>query len=492
MAATFRQPNIVLIVSDDHGYADRSALGIDPDVHTPALDRLAAEGVSCSQAYVTAPICSPSRAGLISGQYQQRWGAQWFDSSAFPDHLPSLAERLRDAGYATGYLGKVHYGREDIGDRACPPHHGFDESYYGLAGKQVGRLNYLRHSHTAVESYGPEASRMMAVQPLLDGDEEVELEGFLTAELGRRAREFVARHEEEPFFLMLAFNAVHNFCFQLPDDELAKRGLAKFPDWDPAMSSYVDWYDGAISPYLPDGRAYYLAQLDLMDAQIGLLLDELGTRGLADDTLVVYTTDNGGSMCNFGVNTPLRGTKYTLWEGGIRVPYLVRWPGGGIAGGRTNDALTSTLDLYPTLLSAAGAPAERWAHSDGLNQLPVLRGDTAAPTGAPGAGHADTSGAGHADTSGAGHDALHWDCGFQWAVRHGDWKLHHASAGRHAEALRRGEHTDVGVGERLTHLGDDLGETTDLSAEHPEIVERLRARHAAWRADVGLPSMTQP
>ncbi|MGH3490638.1 MAG: sulfatase family protein [Actinopolymorphaceae bacterium] len=472
MAATPRQPNIVLIVSDDHGYADRSALGIDPDVHTPSLDRLAAEGVSSTQAYVTAPICSPSRAGLIGGQYQQRWGAQWFDSSAFPDHLPSLAERLRDAGYATGYLGKVHYGREDKGDRACPPHHGFAESYYGLAGKQVGRLNYLRHSGAAVESYGPEASRTMAVQPLLDGDEECELEGFLTAELGRRARDFVTRHEDEPFFLMLAFNAVHNFCFQLPDDELAKRGLAKFPDWDPAISSYVDWYDGAISPYLPDGRAYYLAQLDLMDAQIGLVQDELERRGLADDTLVVYTTDNGGSMCNFGVNTPLRGTKYTLWEGGIRVPFVTRWPAGGVAGGRTNDALTSTLDLYPTLLSAAGVAPEAWDHTDGLDQLPALRGES--------------GGDGHGV---AGHEALHWDCGFQWAVRQGDWKLHHADAGRHADALMRSEHTDIGVGQRLTHLGDDIGETTDLSAEHPEIVERLRARHTAWRTEVGLPSL---
>jgi arylsulfatase A-like enzyme len=466
MAGTTRQPNIVLIVSDDHGYADRSALGIDPDVHTPNLDRLAAEGVSSSQAYVTAPICSPSRAGLISGQYQQRWGAQWFDSSAFPDHLPSLAERLRDAGYATGYLGKVHYGQEKKGDRACPPHHGFAESYYGLAGQQVGRLNYLRHSRAAVESYGPEASRTMAVQPLLDGDEECELEGFLTDELGRRARDFVARHEAEPFFCMLAFNAVHNFCFQLPDDELARRGLAKFADWDPSVSSYVDWYDGAISPYLPDGRAYYLAQLDLMDAQIGLLLDELEDRGLADDTLVVYTTDNGGSMCNFGVNTPLRGTKYTLWEGGIRVPFLTRWPAGGITGGRTNDTLTSTLDLYPTLLSAAGAPPEHSAHSDGLDQLPALRAERGA----------------------SGHQTLHWDCGFQWAVRDGDWKLHHASAGPHADALRRGEHTDVGVGQRLTHLGDDTGETTDLSADHPEIVERLDALHAAWRTEVGLAS----
>jgi arylsulfatase A-like enzyme len=467
-ASTQSRPNVVLIVSDDHGYADRSALGLDPDVCTPALDRLAAEGVSATQAYVTAPICSPSRAGLISGQYQQRWGAQWFDSSSFPNHLPSLAERFRDLDYTTAYFGKVHYGREDRGDRACPPHHGFQETFYGLAGKQMGRLNYLHHSQAAVERYGPEASWCMAVQPMLEGDTECELEGFLTAELGRRARDFIARQDDRPFFLMLAFNAVHNFCFQLPDEELAKRGLEKYDDWDPTLSSYVDWYDGAIWPNLPNGRAYYLAQLELMDAEIGRLLDELDRRGIADNTIVVYTTDNGGSTCNFGVNTPLRGTKYTLWEGGIRVPFLVRWRAGGITGGRTTDALTSTLDLYPSLLSAAGAPPESWEHSDGLDQLSAWRGDP----------------------SSTGHAALHWDCGFQWAVREGDWKLHHADPGRHADALRRTEHTDIGVGERLTNLANDIAETTDLSADHPDIVERLRARHAAWRDEVGLTAST--
>lgn len=456
------KPNVVFVFSDDHGYADRGALGIDPAVRTPALDRLAAEGVSCSNAYVTAPICSPSRAGLIGGQYQQRWGARWFDTSGFPDHLPTLAESLRDEGYATGYFGKVHYGNEQKGDRACPPHHGFDETYYGLAGQQQGRLNYLRHSRAAVEEYGEEASWRMAVQPMLEADDEVELEGFLTDELGRRARAFVGRHQDEPFFLMLAFNAVHNFCFQLPDEELDRRGLAKIDDWDASLSSYVDWYDGAIWPDLPDGRAYYLAQLELMDAQIGALLDHLESLGLGDDTIVVYSTDNGGSTCNFGLNTPLAGTKYTLYEGGIRVPYLVRWPNGGVDGGRTYDGITSTLDLFPTLLSAAGAAPEVWEHSDGIDQLPGLR----------------------AEPDATGHDVLHWDCGFQWAVREGDWKLRYAEAGKHADALRRTEHADIGAGHTLVNLRDDIAEVHDLSTEHPDIVDRLTRRHQEWLAEI--------
>jgi hypothetical protein len=187
-------PNVILIVSDDHGYADRRATGHHPDVHTPALDRLAAQGVSCSDAYVTAPICSPSRAAIISGAYQQRWGAMWFGSSRFPDERSSLAERFAELGYATGYFGKVHYGPEERGDRACPPHHGFADTYYGLAGQQQGRLNYLHHSRAAVEEYGAEASWRMAVQPMLAGDTEVELDGHLTGELGQRVRGFVDDH----------------------------------------------------------------------------------------------------------------------------------------------------------------------------------------------------------------------------------------------------------------------------------------------------------
>lgn len=456
------RPNVLLIVSDDHGYGDRSRLGRCPDVSTPALDRLAAGGVDCTDGYVSAPICSPSRAGLIAGRYQQRWGARWFDSSRFAPDGASLAERFADLGYATGYFGKVHYGPEQPGDRACPPHHGFAESYYGLAGRQMGRLNYLHHSRAAVEAYGPEASWRMAVQPMFDGDDESELEGFLTAELGGRARDFIGRHADEPFFCMVAFNAVHNFCWQLPPDELARRGLPEFGDWDERTSAYADWYDGAISPNLPNGRAYYLAQLELMDAEIGRVLDDLDARGLADDTIVVYLTDNGGSTCNYGNNAPLAGTKYTVWEGGIRVPYTVRWPAGGVRGGRSVSGLVSSLDLYPTLLAAAGAPAEAYPDCDGIDQLPLLRGER--------------------DT---GHDTLYWDCGWQWAIRRGDWKLRYCDGDAPAAAgIRTVEHADPGAGLGLYHLGDDIGETTNLAGTHPDLVAELAADHERWRASL--------
>jgi arylsulfatase A-like enzyme len=455
-----RPPNILLIVSDDHGYADRGGLGVHPDVRTPALDRLAAEGVSCTDAYVTAPICSPSRASIISGRYQQRWGGQWFDSAAFPPYdVPTLAEVLRDQGYRTGYFGKVHYGKEDVGDRACPPHHGFEETLYGLAGQSFGRLNYLHHSEDAVESYRQPAAHHMAVQPLLSGDEPVEHEGFLTAEFGRRATEFMSAGDERPYFCMVAFNAVHNFCWQLPESELEARGLPAFRDWSPdADGPFMEWYDDVIVPNLPHGREYYLAQLELMDAEIGRLLDVAG-----DDTIVVYVTDNGGSTCNFGDNAPLRGTKYTLWDGGIRIPMLWRWPG-QLPAGRRTDALVSTMDLVPTLAAAAGGTVDG---ADGVDIRPVLAG-----------------------TADVAHRELHWDCGFQWAVRSGDWKLSWVDDNASTRHLRDYEHAPMGEGWFLANLSDDIGEVTNQLSAQPEIAARLRSLHAVWRTDVGLEPQT--
>ncbi|MFV0426948.1 MAG: sulfatase [Beutenbergiaceae bacterium] len=451
------QPNIVVIVSDDHGYADISALGHRSDVQTPGLDRMLTEGMACANAYASAPICSPSRAGLISGRYQQRWGSLWFDSAQFPpEGTPTIAQALQDRGYRTGYFGKVHYGDERVGDRACPPHHGFDTSYYGLAGQSYGRLHYTRHSRQAQGEYG-EAAVPMAVQPMLSGDDPVEHEGFLTAELGRRARDFMTS-VEEPFFAVVAFNAVHNFCWQLPPQELAARGLPAYHDWDPQSgTSYGQWYDDAIVPNLPHGREYYCAQLELMDAEIASMLTTLDEAGLAEDTLVVYTTDNGGSTCNYADNSPLRGTKYTLWEGGIRVPLLLRWPG-RITGGSVRTELTSLLDLYPTLLAAAGADLTQ-VQSDGLNMF---------------------------DHHG-GHAALHWDAGFQWAVRSGPWKYSVVDSNSvEVQELAELEHAPISAGTFLADLESDIGETEDLSASYPEVVQRLSAMHARWRADIGL------
>ncbi len=451
------RPDILLIVSDDHGYADRSAQGT-PGVRTPVLDRLAAAGATCTDAYVTAPICSPSRAGLITGQYQQRWGGLWFDTSDIGT-APTIAEQLRDAGYATGYFGKVHYGEETPADRGAPPHHGFQESFYGLAGQSMGRLHYLHHSEQAVAEYG-EAAHPMGVQPFWSGEEPAEFDGFTTDEITDRAIDFLERHDDErPVFTMVAFNAVHNFAWQLPAEELEARGLPGFEDWHPGAGDYLDWYDGAISPNLPDGRAYYLAQLELMDRAIGRLLATVDARP-ARETIVVYLTDNGGSQCNYGDNGDLRGTKYTLWEGGIRVPFLVRWPGVATAGSTITHPV-SAMDLAATFRSAAGIDAE----GDGADLRGILAPGGALP-----------------------ERELHWDCGWQWAVRQGDWKLHYADgADPTAAYVRDVEHTDAGDGLHLSDLSVDRGERVNLADTHPERVRELRAVHERWRASVGLP-----
>ncbi len=452
-----RRPNIVLIVSDDHGYADRSALGT-PGVSTPSLDRLADEGATFTDAYVTAPICSPSRAAMMTGQYQQRWGATWFDTADIGT-APTIAEHLGEHGYATGYFGKVHYGPEGPGDRGCPPHHGFDESFYGLAGQSMGRLHYLTHSEEAVDEYG-EAAKPMGVQPMWEGTEPVECDQFLTSAFADRAGDFITRHAAEPFFAMIAFNAVHNFCWQLPAEELEKRGLPAFEDWHPGANEYIDWYDGAISPHLANGRDYYLAQLELMDQQVGELLKRLDDLGIADDTIVVYLTDNGGSNCNYGNNAPLRGTKYTMWEGGIRVPMIMRWPG-VTEPGSTSNALVSSLDLAATFISAAGLtpPAEL----DGQNLAAVVQGAS-------------------------GHGELHWDCGWQWALRNDRWKLSWCDGkSETAREISRVEHTATGDGVFLTAIQTDQGEAVNLADQHPDVVDELTRVHARWCVDVGLP-----
>ncbi|MGP9683506.1 MULTISPECIES: sulfatase family protein [unclassified Brachybacterium] len=475
--APHTRPNILLIVSDDHGYADRSARG-SADARTPNLDRLAATGTTFENGYVTAPICSPSRAGLIAGAYQQRWGAQWFDTSAFPPaQRPVMPEILGEAGYRTGYFGKVHYGPERPGDRACPDQHGFDRSLYGLAGLSMGRLHYLHHSEQAQEEYGEAASRH-GVSPLFENGREVDCEQHLTVEFTERAIDFMGDGAqasdgdpegagEDPFFCMVAYNAVHNFAWQLPQDELDARALPAHDDFDPAAAEYVDWYDGAISPRLEHGRDYYLAQLEIMDREIGRMLDHLEDTGQRESTLVVYLTDNGGSTCNYGDNAPLTGTKYSLFEGGVRVPFLVSRPG-TVPSGEHSAALVSALDLLPTFAAAAGASLPVGTPVDGIDLRRVWEA------------------AGGARRVEAGHEALHFDTGFQWAVRTPNWKLRWVDASTgHREHLLAVEHTDIGAGLTLVPLGDGITDESpqaDVAAQHPEVVDELTALHEQWAA----------
>lgn len=457
-------PNIVLIVSDDHGFGDLGFRATDPVVSTPHLDALAADGRVYDNAYVTAPICSPSRAGLITGVHQARWGAHWFtDSAMAPPAVPSLAEQLGDRGYRTGYFGKVHYGADEVGSRACPPHHGFETSFYGLAAHSMGRLHYLHHSRAHEGAYG-DAARRHGVSPMWEGQEQVDCERHLTEEFIERTIDFVDAPDERPFFAMVAFNAVHNFTWQLPQHELDARGLPQHPDFDAETTDYVDWYDGAVEPNLAHGREYYLAQLEIMDREIGRLRTHLEETGQAENTIVVYLTDNGGSRCNYGRNTPLEGSKYTLYEGGIRTPMLISWPG-VTEPGSVSDALVSSLDLGPTFAAAAGRSSKDGALCDGIDLRPSLE-DPAAPV----------------------HQSLHFDTSFQWAVRTPQWKLRYVDPESPArDGILQVEHTDIGQGLQLSPATGTLAgldETIDLAERHPDVVEELTAMHERWRAEM--------
>lgn len=456
------KPNIILILSDDHGYGDLSFMNINEDVHTPNLDKLRESGIYFENGYVTAPICSPSRAGLMVGNYQQRWGAKWFGNSQFaPETYKTIPELLKMQGYRTGYFGKVHYGPDELASRSAPNNHGFDVSFYGLASHSYGRLHYLNHSLNPIEDYGEE-THYLGMNPMYENGEAVASDTHLTKEFTDRTINFIKNstdNDDSPFFTMLAFNAVHNFTWQLPVDELNKRGLPKFEDLDLSKIEYEEWYQNVISPNLEHGREYYLAQLEIMDEQIGRLIDYLEELNIRENTLVIYLTDNGGSPCNFGCNSPLSGSKYSLYEGGVRVPYIMSWPS-VLQENQSSNALVSSLDFLPTFTYLAGVDPNIYK-TDGKNLIEILLEDN-------------------------GHERLYFDTGFQWAIREGDWKLRTVTETDGAEAyktLKENEHADIGKpGTTLVNLNNNLDETDayDLSDKNPDKREDLEEKYNEW------------
>lgn len=458
-----RKPNVLIMIADDQGWADLGCVGIKDDVATPNIDALAKTGVRFTQAYATSPICNASRAGLITGSYQQRFGTFWYGGRGIHDpKFITLPEMLGAAGFACGYSGKFHYGGGKAarpGDRSFPVEHGFT-SFLGFAG---GRKHYLNHSAAKerafqqVKNQHGRKGQSLRQGPLWRERKTVDVDGYSTDIFGAEARRYIDQHADEPFYLHLAFNAVHNFTHQLPKGELERRGLKGWHDWDPATEDYYEWYrkgrrqlDGSGHP---EGRAWYLAQLELLDREVGRVLAHLDAKGLRDDTIIVYVGDNGGSTPIWADNGPLRGSKYTLYEGGIRVPLIISYPK-GFKGGRLIDNVVSAMDLLPTIASLTGVKAPD--HVDGMNLTPLLSG--AQPK--------------------LGHDVLVWDTGHETAVRKGRWKLKTARNRRHADY----EMVELELGTFLYDLVADPGEKTDLSKKHPERVAELSRIHTEWRA----------
>ncbi len=454
--------NIVLLVGDDHGYADIGALGFESDLATPNLDRLVQEGSYFSQAYVTAPICNASRLGLISGNYQQRYGTYWYGGTGLDKVKTTIAEGLKTAGYTTGYVGKFHYGSGPTAtpdNRSFPLNHGFDYFY----GAGNGRKHYLIHSDVKEKAFRKAAKanktgyyQSLEYGSMWLGKSKVSPKGFSTELFGKAARGFVRDNQNKPFFLQLSFNAVHNFTHQLPDEYLKKHNLTPLADWEPASGqSYLEWYKQGRYPNNPQGRKLYLGQLSYLDTEIGKLTAELEKLGLKENTVIIYISDNGGSTPIYASNGPLKGSKYTLQEGGVRIPMIVTMPK-HLQKMNSIESVVSSLDIMPTLFELADVKAP--FESDGKSLVSLLKGDV----------------------STSAQKALYWDTDKEWAVREGKWKLHGIrdvkSANFEGFNLKRGEY--------LYNLDEDISESNNLITQYPDVVARLKAQHKLWKVEM--------
>jgi len=334
-AQPVRKPNVIFILVDDMGYADLSSYG-SKDIRTPNIDRLAKEGVKLTQCYSNGPVCTPTRAAFITGRYQQRVGLEWaigpsIKEPGLPVEETSIARMLKNNGYATALIGKWHLGYKP---EFSPLAHGFDEFFGILSG------NVDHYSHQEINGE----------HNLREQDKETFVEGYLTEHLARRSVDFIntiGRQKDKPFFLYLAFNAVH-WPFQPPDR----------PD---TVRNRETWLTGT--------RQDYIRMMQSVDTAVGQVLDTLDQQGAGKDTLVIFTSDNGGERLSD--QGPYFNTKGTLWEGGIHVPGLVRWPAALPKGKVTNQAAI-TMDWTATILAAAGVKPER--APDGINLLPMLQG----------------------------------------------------------------------------------------------------------------------
>ena len=456
-----KKPNILIIVTDDQGYADLSAFKHHaPDVRTPNMDRLAARGVLFTQAYVTAPVCSPSRAGWTTGQHQVRWDPKSSFGCGLPGKVKHIAEIMKANGYATSRFGKSDYGQgyHRRNHRAYPLNHGYDEF-----------LGFSAHGHDyfllsrEIEKQTPDPKGHSAVVgPLMHNKGTKEFkEGYLTEIFTNATIDFLKRHRKNPFFVTLSYNSVHHLIHQVPKRYLDKHGVKEIPNYDPkTMGKYEDWFKRYITlGEITDDemRKYYLANLNCLDDNIGRVLDALENLSLADNTVVIFFSDNGGAPTTGAWNLPLAGSKFTLWEGGIRVPFILSRPGERTPGA-VCDSPISTFDILPTCLEAAGIELP-----EGLDGQSIPKNVTKT----------------------TGQRDLFWRWHDSYAVRCGDWKLLH-NGGRSDRKPCKGivNRTRLLQSTCLFNLKDDPSESRNLAKAHPQIVERLQKMYASWSQKV--------
>ncbi|MDP3720022.1 MAG: sulfatase-like hydrolase/transferase [Acidobacteriota bacterium] len=416
-AARHDRPSVVLIITDDAGYGDFGSYGA-PDIRTPNIDSLAKTGTRFTDFYANASTCTPTRAGLISGRYQQRFAMERplsiprVDGEfGLPATAHSLPRLLANHGYATGLVGKWHLGYKP---EFSPGAHGFGY-FFGL---KAGYGDYYQHT----DSDGH--------PDLYENEAPVKVAGYMTDLITERSLKFIADRAAQPFFLEVAYTAPH-WPYQVPD----------LPSVAIDNSRHVMPYDEK-----PDTRADYVKMVERVDRGVGEILAALDQLGLSRNTIVIFTNDNGGEWLSR--NAPLTHRKFTLWEGGIRVPTLIRWPG-RVPAGRVTPQVGITMDLSASILAATGSPVPAEARLDGINLFPILEGRTPV---------VERSLFWRVQTGGLD----------QRAVRNGDMKLLIDGTSRYL----------------LFNVRKDLGEHDDLSQQQPAVVRRLRQQLLEWEKDV--------
>jgi len=458
-----KKPNILLIVVDDQGYADFSPFkDYDKSISTPNITRIGAAGTVYTQAYVTAPVCSPSRAGILTGKNQFRWDkpASW--GPGLPDNEKTIAEYLKEAGYETARIGKNDLGRNFHKNnvREYPLNHGYDEFLGFSAHAHDYWLNSQEIKDRTPDPYGTSA----LLGPLMHnmGEKSYD-EGYLTDILTDESIDYIKRKRDKPFFLTLSYNAVHHLIHEVPKKYLDKYNVKEIPNYDPdsllaygkhKAGTYAAYYDkysrvGAIQH--KDLRNYYLANLNCLDDNIGRILDELKTQNLNENTVVVFISDNGGSPLTGANNAPLTGGKYSLWEGGIRVPLSISWPN-NIDAGKVETKYVSATDILPTLVNIAGGEIT----DTSIDGIDLLKPEE--------------------------NRLLVWKWQKTWAVRQGDWKLTNTKE-NHWKSEPSAQYIAPIVDNmelKLFNLSKDPGERVDLAAKYPEKVKELEAAYKNW------------
>ena len=409
------RPNVVLIITDDVGYGDIGSYGA-PDIKTPSIDSLARDGTKLTDFYA-APNCSPTRAMLITGRYQQRsrienplGAARVAQEQGLPATGRTLPQLLKNNGYRTALIGKWHLGYKP---EFSPNSHGFDYFF----GFKSGLIDYYQHTDQSGE------------HDLFENAQPAHVTGYSTDLFTDRAVRFIEQNATQPFFLEVAFNAAH-WPFQVPDHPSTAADNGRFvqPQDDPTNT-----------------RRDYAAILERADQGVGRILTTLERLGLTGNTLVIYTQDNGGEWLSR--NAPLFHRKSTVWEGGIRVPAIFKWPG-RIPAGQTSAQVGIMMDLTATIVAVTNSPVPADARLEGINLMPLLQ---------PNASRAERT--------------LFWRITSptrrQRAVRQGDWKLV----------------VDSGAS-MLYNLATDVGERNDLASQRADLVRKLFPLIAQWEADV--------